>query len=118
MIKDFFKNISNIKTIIGFIITISSLSVGGYMAYIDILSGIENNKIQLEEKTANLLKELEYTEILVLKTIVKNYENLDRNMTDIEYEDYVLNLTKLYLLKKKYNMIPPGYEWKPVAQYK
>ena len=103
---------SNIKLIIGVITTIAGISVGGYMAYDGILTKIEENK----NATQNVLREVELTEITILKRIIREAEQRGYFHSDAEYDEYLLNFTKLYNLRVKYNMLPPGATWQPIQK--
>jgi hypothetical protein len=103
---------SNIKLIIGVVSTIAGVSVAGYVAYDGILDKIESNSVA----TQNVLKEVELTEITILKRIVRDAEQQSYFRSDLEYDEYLLNFTKLYNLKIKHNMLPPNTMWQPVKK--
>lgn len=86
--------------LIGGIITV-------YVTYQNFMQAIEQNQ-----------KQIEVTQIMILKPLVRYAEKNPCPVSDAEWDEYMLNASTLYELKKKHKMIPGNMAFMPVKRIK
>jgi hypothetical protein len=84
--------------IVGAIITV-------FVTYQNFMGAIEKNQ-----------KQIEVTQIMILKPLVRYSENNKCPVSDAEWDEYMINASALYELKKKHKLIPSNYPFQPVER--
>ena len=97
-IKNIFEALAGLVAAIGFII-------GMYIGYTDIHKLIHKNLTQIEK-----------TQIMILKTKVREHEHNKCKVSDVEWDEYIENYSSLYELKKRHKHISKDTPWKPVLR--
>lgn len=92
-------------SIYGILSIVITLSIGGYISYISIIESINNNT-----------KQIETTQMLILKSVIKDAEKNPCPMSDAAWDDYLTNFTTLYELKIKYHKLPKNAPWQPIER--
>lgn len=100
------------KLVITTIISIVTATIVGYNAYLGIISNINDNKTKIEHTQADI----EITQIMILKTLVRKAETNPCTVSDVEWDDYIENYTTLFDLLKKHNKIHKDAPWSPVQR--
>ena len=107
MVEHIKKTSEWIAGIYGSIAIIISTSIGGYTAYNSIINSIDENT-----------KQIEVTQIMILKDIVRKAENNPCVVSDSEWDNYITNYSTLYSLKIKYKKIAKNAPWEPIERLK
>jgi hypothetical protein len=101
------KLIEEWKIIISTIISISTATIIGFTAYTNILQSIDANK-----------KGIESTQIMILKTQVRDIEKGVCPISDKEWDDYIEKYTSLFDLLKRHGKLHNDAPWTPVERVK
>lgn len=104
MFKFFDKTNSTVNLILS-LIAFSTIIVGGATGYQSVLDNVDENK-----------KQIEITQIMILKDLVKKSEKESCIKSDVEWDEYIYNYSKLYDLKKDHKMISESTPWKPIGR--
>ena len=107
MISHIKKTSDWIAGVYGSLAIIVSVTIGGYAGYISIIDSIEENT-----------KQIEVTQIMMLKDIVRKAEHNPCLVGDSEWDDYIANYTTLHTLKIKYKKIGVNAPWQPIERLK
>ena len=103
-----FNNLTN--TVIagyGIVSLIVTVTLSVYLAYQNIKEDIAKNTEQIE-----------ITQMMILRDIVRRSEHNPCKVSDTEWEEYIENYSTLYNLKIKYHKLSKNARWEPVARLK
>jgi len=101
-----FNRVSNsVLAVWGFVVFIITSTISGYTWYNQMLDSIDENT-----------KQIEVTQMMILKDIVRKSENNPCPVSDPEWVDYTKNYTKLFDLKIKYGELHKNALWKPIER--
>lgn len=96
---------NSVLAIWGFVFFIITSTISGYTWYTQMLSSIDENT-----------KQIEVTQMMILKDIVRKAESNPCPVSDTEWVDYTKNYTKLFDLKIKYGELHKNSPWKPIER--
>jgi hypothetical protein len=94
-------------TIYTFIIGIISGITTVYVAYNGFLSALENNQ-----------KQIEITQMMILKPLVRDAEKNLCPISDAEWDEYLMNGSTLQDLKQKHKLISKDVPFVPIMRVK
>ena len=97
--------LTHAATIWAMFIALISGIVGVYVAYSNFLNSININQ-----------KEIEKTQIMILKRLVRNAEKNPCPVSDPEWDEYLLNKSTLHDLKKKHKLITADLPFRPILR--
>jgi hypothetical protein len=93
-------------------VTIYTLFVGiigaiitAYITYQNFITAIEHNQ-----------SEIEVTQMMILKPMVREAENNPCPVSDAEWEEYEMNYNTLYDLRIKHGELHKNAPWKPIER--
>lgn len=97
--------LTHAATIYTIIIGLITGIIGVYITYQNFIQSIEENQ-----------KQIEITQIMILKPLVRYAEKNPCPISDAEWDEYMLNASALYQLKKKHKMIPYSMDFMPIKR--
>lgn len=101
-----FDHLKRLRDIYGIIVVFVSVVIGAHEMYGDITKRIEQNKVASET-----------TQIMILKKYVRDFEKTHTCIvSDAEWEEYILNYSTLYDLKKEHSLISKDAIWMPIQR--
>jgi len=105
MLEKLNKASNSVIAFYGFITLIITSSITGYTWYSNVLDSISKNTTQIE-----------ITQMMILKDIVRKAENNPCIVSDAEWDDYTENYTTLLDLEIKYGKKGKTAPWQPIAR--
>ena len=97
--------ITHAGTIYAFIAAIMGAVFVGYTQWIGVTKAIAENT-----------KQIEIAQILILKPMVRQFENDPCHVSDSEWDDYIINWSTLYKLRKKHEDIVAAAAGTPIKR--
>ncbi|RLC47609.1 MAG: hypothetical protein DRH57_03775 [Candidatus Cloacimonadota bacterium] len=104
-IEKFNKMSNTVVAIYGLVALLATSSITGYTWYSNVLTSIAENTTQIE-----------ITQMMIMKDIVRKAERNPCIVSDAERDDYTENYTTLYNLEIKYGKIGKNAPWQPIAR--
>ena len=92
-------------TLYTIIIGIIGAIITGVLTYQEFMGAIENNQMEIEK-----------TQIMILKPVVRQAEKNMCPVSDAEWDEYMINASTLHELQKKHKLIPTDYKFNPVKR--
>ena len=97
--------VTHVGTIYAVIIAIISIIVAGYNSYDNFLRAIKENQ-----------KQIQITQIMILKPLVRQSENNPCYISDIEWDEYLMNGSTLQELKHRHKLISKNLAFTPIKR--
>jgi hypothetical protein len=94
-------------TLYTFIIGIIGAIITVFVTYQNFMAAIEKNQEQIE-----------ITQIMILKPLVRNAENNPCPVVDAEWDEYMVNASTLHELKKKHKLVSTDLQFTPIQRIK
>lgn len=105
MIEKFNKMSNTVVATYGLVALLATSSITGYTWYTNVLSSIAENTIQIE-----------ITQMMIMKDIVRKSERNPCIVSDAEWDDYTENYTTLHNLEIKYGKKGTNAPWQPIER--
>lgn len=103
--EKFMHFLTHAATLYTLILGIIGAVISGYVAYSGFLSAIENNQ-----------KQIEITQMMILKPLVRDAEKNMCPVSDTEWDEYLMNGSTLQELKQKHKLVSKDIPFVPVAR--
>ncbi len=104
-IEKFNKMSNTVVATYGLIALVVTSSITGYTWYTNVLSSIAENTTQIE-----------ITQMMIMKDVVRNAERNPCIVSDAEWDDYTENYTTLLNLEIKYGKKGKNAPWSPIER--
>lgn len=97
--------LTHAATLYTIIVGIIGAIIAGYVTYDNFMAAIKNNQTQIEK-----------TQIMILKPLVRDAENNPCPVSDAEWDEYMLNASALHELKQTHKLISKDVPFVPIKR--
>ena len=99
--------LTHAATLYTVLIGIVGAIVSGYIAYSNFIDAIEDNQ-----------KQIEITQMMILKPLVREAEKNPCPVSDLEWDEYLMNGSTLQELKHKHKLLSKDVPFVPILRIK
>jgi len=108
--------LNNLLSVYGAISIIISVTFGVTLTYFQLKDEIKKNYSLIQETQKKSTENIEITQMMILKDIVRQAEHNPCTVSVLEWEEYIMNYSTLFNLKIKYGELSKKTPWQPIER--